>query len=123
MAPSLTASPSSPGGEWISSLTLEAALAAHPAVAEAAVVAKPDERWTERPLACIVLSQGASASADELRAHLATQVPKWWLPDAFAFIDEVPKTSTGKFDKKRLREWLHDGTLLREPGRGFSPPG
>ncbi len=108
------------GGEWISSLALESALAAHPAVAEAAVVAKPDERWTERPLACVVLTEGASASADELRAHLATQVPKWWLPDAFAFIDEVPKTSTGKFDKKRLREWLHDGKLLRQPGVGSS---
>lgn len=104
------------GGEWISSLALESALAAHPAVAEAAVVAKPDERWTERPLACVVLTEGASASAEELRAHLAAQVPKWWLPDAFAFIDEVPKTSTGKFDKKRLREWLHDGKLLRQPG-------
>jgi acyl-CoA synthetase (AMP-forming)/AMP-acid ligase II len=109
------------GGEWISSLALESALAAHPAVAEAAVVAKPDERWTERPLACVVLTEGASASADELRAHLATQVPKWWLPDAFAFIDEVPKTSTGKFDKKRLREWLHDGKLLRQPGVASSP--
>jgi acyl-CoA synthetase (AMP-forming)/AMP-acid ligase II len=109
------------GGEWISSLALESALAAHPAVAEAAVVAKPDERWTERPLACVVLTEGASASADELRAHLAAQVPKWWLPDAFAFIDEVPKTSTGKFDKKRLREWLHDGKLLRQPGMASSP--
>jgi fatty-acyl-CoA synthase len=108
------------GGEWISSLALESALAAHPAVAEAAVVAKPDERWTERPLACVVLTEGATASADELRAHLATQVPKWWLPDAFAFIDEVPKTSTGKFDKKRLREWLHDGKLLRQEGMASS---
>ena len=54
-------------------------------------MAKPDERWTERPLACVVLTEGASATADELRAHLAAQVPKWWLPDAFAFIDEVPE--------------------------------
>ena len=109
------------GGEWISSLALESALVAHPAVAEAAVVAKPDERWTERPLACVVLAEGGSASAEELRAHLAAQVPKWWLPDAFAFIDEVPKTSTGKFDKKRLREWLHDGKLLRQHGIVSSP--
>jgi fatty-acyl-CoA synthase len=109
------------GGEWISSLALESALAAHPAVAEAAVVAEPDERWTERPLACVVLTEGASATADELRAHLAAQVPKWWLPDAFAFIDEVPKTSTGKFDKKRLREWLHDGKLPREHRMASSP--
>jgi fatty-acyl-CoA synthase len=94
------------GGEWISSLELESALAAHPAVIEAAVVAKPDERWTERPLAYVVLAEGATAGARELRAHLAERMPKWWLPDEFMFIDEVPKTSTGKFDKKVLRERL-----------------
>jgi fatty-acyl-CoA synthase len=102
------------GGEWISSLELESALAAHPAVAEAAVIARPDERWTERPLACVVLADGASASDEDLRAHLAARVPRWWLPDAFAFITEVPKTSTGKFDKKRLRERLRAGELASE---------
>ena len=106
------------GGEWISSLELEAALAAHPAVAEAAVIARPDERWTERPLACVVLAGGASASDEELRAHLAERVPKWWLPDEFAFIAEVPKTSTGKFDKKQLRERLRTGELVDEGEAG-----
>ena len=106
------------GGEWISSLELEAALAAHPAVAEAAVIARPDERWTERPLACVVLAGGASASGEELRAHLAERVPKWWLPDEFAFIAEVPKTSTGKFDKKQLRERLRTGELVDEGEAG-----
>ena len=73
------------------------------------MIARPDERWTERPLACVVLADGASVGEEELRAHLAARVPKWWLPDEFAFIAEVPKTSTGKFDKKQLREWLRDG--------------
>jgi fatty-acyl-CoA synthase len=99
------------GGEWISSLDLESALTEHNAVAEAAVIARPDERWTERPLACVVPVAGASLTADELRAHLASRVPKWWLPDEFAFIAQVPKTSTGKFDKKRLRGQLRDGGL------------
>ncbi len=102
------------GGEWISSLQLESALAAHPAVAEAAVIARPDERWTERPLACVVLADGAAATGEELRAHLAARVPKWWLPDEFAFIAEMPRTSTGKFDKKRLRERLRAGELVDE---------
>jgi fatty-acyl-CoA synthase len=94
------------GGEWISSLALESALAEHPAVAEAAVIARPDERWIERPLACVVIADGASVTAENLRAHLAERVPTWWLPDEFVFIAAVPKTSTGKFDKKRLREAL-----------------
>ena len=94
------------GGEWISSLQLEGALADHPAVAEVAVISKPDERWTERPLACVVLAADANATEEELREHLAAYVPKWWLPDEFLFIAEIPKTSTGKFDKKRLREQL-----------------
>jgi fatty-acyl-CoA synthase len=100
------------GGEWISSIELESALAAHPAVAEAAVIAQPDERWTERPLACVVVADGAAVTGEDLRAHLAERVPRWWLPDAFAFIAEVPKTSTGKFDKKRLREQLRTGELM-----------
>jgi fatty-acyl-CoA synthase len=88
------------GGEWISSVQLEAELVAHPDVVEAAVIAKPDERWAERPLACVVLDESASSTPGDLREHLARRVPKWWLPDEFAFIGEIPKTSVGKFDKK-----------------------
>jgi fatty-acyl-CoA synthase len=99
------------GGEWISSVDLENELMAHEAIAEAAVIAKPDERWSERPLACVVLEEGSEASAEELQAHLASRVAKWWIPDEFAFIDEVPKTSVGKFDKKVLRKRLEEGDL------------
>jgi fatty-acyl-CoA synthase len=99
------------GGEWISSVELEVELMAHPAVVEAAVIAMPHERWSERPLACVVLAEGASVSAEELREHLRSRVAKWWLPDEFAFIDEVPKTSVGKFDKKSLRRSLEEGAL------------
>ncbi|HXW58017.1 MAG TPA: long-chain fatty acid--CoA ligase [Solirubrobacteraceae bacterium] len=99
------------GGEWISSVELENEVMAHPDVLEAAVIAKPDERWDERPLCCVVLRDGAGTSADELVEHLRGRVAKWWLPDEFAFVDEVPKTSVGKFDKKALRRRLGDGTL------------
>ncbi len=99
------------GGEWISSVELENELMAHPDVLEAAVIAKPDERWAERPLCCVVLCEGSSASAQELIEHLRPRVAKWWLPDEFAFIAEVPKTSVGKFDKKVLRARLAEGTL------------
>jgi fatty-acyl-CoA synthase len=99
------------GGEWISSVELENELMSHPDVIEAAVIAKPDERWSERPLCCVVLREGATASADELVEHLRPRVAKWWLPDEFAFIAEVPKTSVGKFDKKILRGRLAEGTL------------
>jgi fatty-acyl-CoA synthase len=99
------------GGEWISSVELENELIGHPAVREAAVISMPDERWSERPLACVVLEGGTDASAPELRDHLASRVAKWWIPDAFAFIDEVPKTSVGKFDKKVLRARLAEGEL------------
>jgi fatty-acyl-CoA synthase len=92
------------GGEWISSVELENALMAHPAVAEAAVIAIPDDKWAERPLACVVLKPGASATPDELRAHLAPQFAKWWLPERVEFIEEIPKTSVGKFRKIALRE-------------------
>ncbi len=90
---------------------LEVELMAHPDVAEAAVIAKPDERWSERPLACVVTEEGASVSAEELCEHLADRVAKFWIPDEFAFIDEVPKTSVGKFDKKVLRKQLEAGEL------------
>ncbi|QEC49335.1 long-chain fatty acid--CoA ligase [Baekduia soli] len=91
------------GGEWISSVELENEIMGHPAVAEAAVIAVPDEKWGERPLACVVLAPGASLTADELREHLAARVARWWLPERVEFIDEVPKTSVGKFSKKDLR--------------------
>ena len=93
------------GGEWISSVDLENAIMAHPAVAEAAVIAIPDEKWSERPLACVVLRPGRSASAQDLNAHLLTHAfAKWQLPERYEFIDAVPRTSTGKFWKMKLRE-------------------
>jgi fatty-acyl-CoA synthase len=92
------------GGEWISSVELENALMAHPSVAEAAVIAIPDVKWDERPLAAIVLKPGAAASADDLRDFLAPNFAKWWLPERFEFVDEIPKTSVGKFKKMALRE-------------------
>jgi fatty-acyl-CoA synthase len=99
------------GGEWISSVDLENELMAHDGIAEAAVIAKPDERWSERPLACVVVEEGADVSVESLRDHLASRVAKWQIPDEFAFIDEVPKTSVGKFDKKVLRKRLEEGDL------------
>jgi acyl-CoA synthetase (AMP-forming)/AMP-acid ligase II len=99
------------GGEWISSVELENALMAHPAVLEACVVGVPDERWGERPLATVVLREGSSSSAAELREFLATTVARWQLPERWAFIEAVPKTSVGKFDKKRLRAQYADGDL------------
>jgi fatty-acyl-CoA synthase len=99
------------GGEWISSVELENEVMAHPDVVEAAVIAKPDERWQERPLCCVVLREGAGAGAPELLEHLRGRVAKWWLPDEFAFVDEIPKTSVGKFDKKVLRGQLSEDTL------------
>jgi fatty-acyl-CoA synthase len=92
------------GGEWISSVGLENALMGHPAVAEAAVIAMPDEKWSERPLAVVVLKEGETATHDELRAFLEPNFAKWWLPDQFEFVDEIPKTAVGKFRKTALRE-------------------
>ena len=92
------------GGEWISSVEVENALMAHPAVAEAAVIAIPDEKWSERPLAVVVLKEGQTATDEELREHLAPKFAKWWLPDRFEFVEEIPKTSVGKFKKTALRE-------------------
>ena len=92
------------GGEWISSVELENALMAHPAVAEAAVIAVPDPKWDERPLAAIVLRAGKTATAGELREFLAPDFAKFWLPDRFEFVAEIPKTSVGKFRKTELRE-------------------
>jgi fatty-acyl-CoA synthase len=99
------------GGEWISSVELENEIMAHPEVLEAAVVGVPDPRWEERPLACVVLTPGASADATALRAFVEARVAKWWVPERWTFIAEVPKTSVGKFDKKVLRAQYAAGTL------------
>jgi fatty-acyl-CoA synthase len=92
------------GGEWIGSVELENEIMAHPKVAEAAVIAISHPKWVERPLACVVVKPGETLTAEEVIAHLEPRVAKWWLPDAVEFIDEVPKTSVGKFSKKTLRE-------------------
>jgi fatty-acyl-CoA synthase len=99
------------GGEWISSVELEGTLMAHPAIREAVVVGVPDERWDERPLAAIVVKEGESVTPEELCAWLTDRVAKWWVPERWAVIDEVPKTSVGKFDKKVLRKAYADGSL------------
>ncbi len=100
------------GGEWISSVELENAVMAHPQVFEAAVVAIPDERWSERPLVCVVPRPGAEPpTPQDLLAFLAPRVARWWLPDQWAFIESVPKTSVGKFDKKVLRAQFAKGEL------------
>jgi fatty-acyl-CoA synthase len=102
------------GGEWISSVELESTLMAHPAVREAAVVGVPDEKWQERPLAAVVLNEGESVTPAELRDWLSERVAKWWLPERWAFVPEVPRTSVGKFDKKVLRKAYADGELQVE---------
>jgi fatty-acyl-CoA synthase len=102
------------GGEWISSVALENLVMAHPAVAEAAVIGVPDEKWGERPLACVVLKVGQRVDPAALCTHLEGKVAKWWLPERWAFVDEVPKTSVGKFDKKVLRRRYADGLLQVE---------
>ena len=92
------------GGEWISSVDLENQLMAHPAVAQAAVIAVPDDRWGERPLAVVSLRAGAETSPKELREHLAQEFAKWQLPDRFEFVAAIPCTATGKFKKTQLRD-------------------
>jgi len=93
------------GGEWISSVDLENALMAHPGIAEAAVIAIPDEKWSERPLACVVAKPGQTPQAEELAAHLLKMgFAKWQVPDRYEWIESVPRTSTGKFYKLKLRE-------------------
>ena len=96
------------GGEWISSVDLENALVAHPAVAEAAVIAVPHPKWQERPLAVVVLRKGATADADTLRTFLANKFAKWQLPDDVVFVTELPHTSTGKLQKSELRQIYED---------------
>jgi len=99
------------GGEWISSVELENEIMAHPKVAEAAVIGVPHERWVERPLACVVIKPGESLTKAEVLEFLGPRVAKWWLPDDVVFIDEVPKTSVGKFSKKTLRDRFADHRL------------
>lgn len=99
------------GGEWISSVDLENTLMGHEAVLEAAVIGVPDDRWDERPLACVVRAEGASVTPAELSRFLEGRVAKWWTPERWTFIDEVPKTSVGKFDKKVLRAAFARGEL------------
>jgi fatty-acyl-CoA synthase len=99
------------GGEWISSVELENALMGHPDILEAAVIGVPDERWDERPLACVVPKPGSSVSPQQLRTFLVSRVAKWWIPERWSFVGEVPKTSVGKFDKKVLRAMYTDRHL------------
>jgi fatty-acyl-CoA synthase len=102
------------GGEWISSIALENALMAHPAVAEAAVIAASHPTWLERPVAVVAFKPGASATEQELRDSIGPQFARWWLPDAFVFVPEIPKTSTGKFQKSAMRKQYRD-LLLHRP--------
>ncbi|WP_409496759.1 fatty acid--CoA ligase [Amycolatopsis sp. cmx-11-12] len=99
------------GGEWISSVDLELALVEHPAVAEAVVVGVPDARWQERPLAIVVARGDEQPSPAELRAWLSRRMARWWLPERWAFVDAIPRTSVGKFDKKHIRSLHADGQL------------
>ena len=99
------------GGEWISSPAMEEAACRHPAVQEAAVLAIPHPRWQERPMLVVVQRPGATITADELRDHLAGLIPKWWLPEAIAFVPELPHGPTGKIQKDTLRQWLRDGKI------------
>jgi fatty-acyl-CoA synthase len=100
------------GGEWISSVELENEVMAHPAVFEAAVVAIPDERWSERPLVCVVPTPGETPPTPaELLHFLEPRVARWWLPDQWVFLSAIPKTSVGKFDKKVLRAQYAKGEL------------
>jgi fatty-acyl-CoA synthase len=96
------------GGEWIATVELENAIMGHPAVKEAAVIGVPHPKWSERPLAAVVLKDGASLTAEELRAFLAPKFAKFWLPDAVVFIEAIPRTSAGKFKKTELREKFRD---------------
>ncbi len=97
------------GGEWISSVELENCLIAHPDVVEAAVVGVPDERWQERPLAVVIAKEGRTVGARDLRNFLSDKVVRWWLPERWTFVDQIPRTSVGKYDKKIIRSRYADG--------------
>ena len=100
------------GGEWISTVDLENALMGHPLVREAAVIAVPDPQWSERPLAAVVPAPDAvDLTEADLKEYLAPHFPKFWIPDHIVFVDELPKTSVGKFSKRTLRQWYVDGRL------------
>ena len=99
------------GGEWISTVELENTLMGHRDVMEAAVIGIPDEKWDERPLACVVIRPGSNLTVAQLREYLQNRVAKWWIPEKWAFISQVPKTSVGKFDKKVLRAQRERGEL------------
>jgi fatty-acyl-CoA synthase len=96
------------GGEWISSVALENAIMGIPSVSEAAVIGVPHPRWDERPLALVVVREGQICTPELVRARLAEQFPKWWLPDGVEFVEAIPKTSVGKFQKRAMRERYHD---------------
>jgi len=106
------------GGEWISSVALENALMAHPAVLEAAVFAARDRKWDERPLAAVVLKPGQEATREALIAHIEGRFPKFWMPDDVLFVEQIPRTSTGKFLKTKLRELYGEHLLQRSGGGG-----
>jgi fatty-acyl-CoA synthase len=99
------------GGEWISTVDIENELMAHPAVAEAAVIAVAHSKWQERPLACVVVKEGETLDAGAALEFLEGKVAKWWVPDDVVFVDEIPKSSTGKFSKVALRERFADHKL------------
>ena len=103
------------GGEWISSVDLESAIMAHPDVLEAAVIAIPHPQWQERPLACVVPTEQGQGSLDKaaVMGFIEGKFARWWMPDDVVFIDEIPKTSVGKFDKKVLRERFKDYTPVK----------
>ena len=99
------------GGEWISSVEIENELMAHPKIKEAAVIGVSHPRWSERPLACVVLEPGQQLTKQEVLDFIAPKLAKWQIPDDVVFIDEVPKTSVGKFSKKTLRDRYQDYVL------------
>ena len=99
------------GGEWISSVDLENEIMGHEDVVECAVIGVPDEKWDERPLACVVVREGSELTPEGLNGFLEGRVASWWLPERYTFVEEVPKTSVGKFDKKVLRSRFEDGQL------------
>lgn len=113
------------GGEWISSVDLENTIMAHPDVLEAAVISIPSEKWQERPLACVVLKPEAKGRVkkEDILKFLEDKVAKWWIPDDVVFIDEIPKTSVGKFSKKTLREQFEQGKLIKFKDRHERPLG
>ena len=109
------------GGEWISSVDLENAIMAHPAVAEAAVIAVPHPVWAERPVACVVVKPGRSVTPAQLDEHLLGRFAKWQVPDRYEFLDALPRTSTGKFWKLRLREMYARTDTPPAPAQGTDP--